>query len=92
MRARRDKGEFIMKDDMSVLEFFAAVWRQFDDSRDGAFGVAQAVLGNSALWDQDLNQVRDLTEKTADYLHQITRDGIQVAIARLVGGGETCRC
>ena len=92
MRSRRDKGEFIMKDDISVLEFFAAAWRQFDDSRDGALGVAQAVLGNSALWDQDLNQVRDLTEKTADYLHQITRDGIQVAIARLVGGGETCRC
>jgi len=91
MRARRDKGEFIMKDDLSVLEFFAAVWQKFDGSRDGAFGVAQAVLGNSSLWDQDLNQVSGLTEKTADYLHKIASKGIQVTLARLVEGGETCR-
>jgi tagaturonate reductase len=92
MRATRDKGEFIMKDDASVLEFFVAVWLQYDGSRDGAFKVAEAVLENLALWDQDLNRVNGLTEKTADYLHQITSDGIQVTISKLVGGGKACPC
>jgi tagaturonate reductase len=92
MRARRDKGEFILRDDTPVLDFFVATWRQFDGSRGGALAVARAVLGNCALWDQDLNHVSNLTEKTADYLHQIMRDGIVAATTRLVGGGEACPC
>ncbi|MBP2634727.1 MAG: uxaB [Firmicutes bacterium] len=92
MKARRDKGEFIMKDDLAVLEFFVSVWQDFDTTRDGALRVAQAVLGNSALWGQDLNQLAGLTAKIADYLYQIANEGIQDTIAKLVGGGKACRC
>lgn len=92
MWAKRDKDEFIMKDDIAILEFFAATWQAFDGSRDGALSVVQEVLGNSTLWGQDLNQVSGLSEKTADYLYQITSDGIQATVAKLVGGGKACSC
>ncbi|XER10726.1 Altronate oxidoreductase [Sporomusa aerivorans] len=92
MRAKREKNEFIMKDDAPVLEFFAAAWKDFDASRAGALKVAETVLGNSAIWGQDLNKLAGFTDKIADYLYQISNDGIQAAIAKLVGGGKDCPC
>jgi len=85
MQARRDKGEFVMHDDVCVLEFFAKVWCQADVSRDGLLAVVKTVLENAEIWGQDLNQVQGLTEKTADYLYQIVTDGPQTTIARLLG-------
>jgi len=92
MRAQRDNGEFIMKDDLAALEFFASAWSQYDGSQSAAFKLAEAVLGNSDLWDQDLNQVSGLTEKTAEYLHRITNNGIRATITDMVGGGQGCPC
>lgn len=88
MRANRDKGEFVMKDDALVLEFFAAAWKNFDTSRSGAFKVAQTVLGNTAVWGQDLNQLVGFTDKITDYLYQILNDGIQTTVAKLVGASK----
>lgn len=87
MRARREKGEFIMKDDLPVLEFFEETWKKFDGSRESALEVARAVLGNIDLWEEDLNKVPDLTEKVGDYLYQITAHGIKQTVDRLVKGG-----
>jgi len=90
MRLRRDKGEFILRDDIPILDFFVDTWKQFDGSLDGALVVARAVLGNHTMWGQDLNHVSSLTEKTADYLHQIAGEGMLTTVTRLVGGGEGC--
>lgn len=86
MKARREKGEFIMKDDLPVLEFFESTWKKFDGSRESALEVAKAVLGNRALWDEDLNEVPGLTEKVGDYLYQIATQGIRATVDRLVKG------
>lgn len=87
MTARRDKSEFIMKDDLPTLEFFAEKWRQFDGNQDGAQKLTQVILANRSLWDQDLNLVDGLTQKTAQYLHQIVCDGIQATLDQLIEGG-----
>lgn len=85
MLARRAKGEFTMRDDLPVLEFFARTWADCDGSPSSVRQVAAAVLANTALWGEDLTQVSGLTDKTADYLYQIVTVGMQAAAARLVG-------
>lgn len=84
MKARRNKGEFIMKDDLWALEFFEKTWSEFDGSKEAAKKVAETVLANSKMWDQDLNNIDGLTDKVADYLYQITSDGIKATVERLV--------
>ncbi|TYP53246.1 tagaturonate reductase [Thermosediminibacter litoriperuensis] len=87
MRARREKGEFIMKDDLPVLEFFEKTWEKYDGSRESAHEVARTVLSNADIWEEDLNGVPGLTEKVGDYLYQITSRGIKQTVDRLVKGG-----
>lgn len=70
--AKRQQGEFIMKDDLSVLEFFVRVWSKFDGSKAGARQVAQTVLAQETMWGQDLTKVSGLVDKIGDYLNQIT--------------------
>jgi len=87
MKAWREKGEFIMKDDLPVLEFFEKTWKNFDGSRESAEKVARAVLGNTKIWDEDLNEVHGLTEKVGEYLYEIATIGIRKVVDRLVKGG-----
>ena len=84
MNACREQGEFVMKDDMAVLEFLAAAWRGFDGSPAAAQLVARTVLGNAAIWGQDLNQFAGLTDKVAGYLYSIAADGLQATVRKLV--------
>lgn len=86
MRAYREKGEFIMKDDLPVLEFYEKVWNVFDGSRQSALEVARNVLGNTSLWDEDLNAIPGFTEKVGEYLYEIAASGIKDVVSRLVKG------
>ncbi len=84
MQARRELGEFVMKDDVPVLEFFVEVWNGFDGSQQAACQVAQQVLANTSLWGQDLTQIAGLAERTGEYLHSIAVNGIQATVKKLV--------
>jgi tagaturonate reductase len=85
MQAKRAAGEFVMKDDMAVLEFFVKTWAAYDGSAAGAEKVAKEVLGNIQMWGQDLNQVAGLTAKVGGYLHKITASGMKTVVDELVG-------
>jgi tagaturonate reductase len=84
MKAKRDAGEFIMKDDLATLEFCAAAWKAYDGTNTGAEKVAKTVLGNTAIWGTDLNEVPGLTANVADYLYQLCEQGIQKVVAGLI--------
>ena len=84
MQARREHGEFVMKDDVAVLSFFALVWSEFDGSQASATRIASKVLANSDIWGQDLNQVAGLTDKIGSYLYSIAVNGMQAAVRNLV--------
>jgi len=86
MLARREAGEFIMKDDVPVLEFFAEKWANCNGAKESVIAFTQAALANEAIWGQNLNQVSGLTEKTADYLYQIINDGMCSTVQKMVGG------
>lgn len=84
MKARREKGEFTMKDDLKALTFFEETWKIFDGSKESAKDVAKKVLANRDMWGQDLNDVEGLEEKVGEYLYQIATDGIKATIQRLI--------
>ncbi|MBP2634595.1 MAG: uxaB [Firmicutes bacterium] len=85
MQARREQGEFVMKDDVPVLEFFEQVWSGFDGSKAAANQVASKVLANTTIWGQDLNRVTGLTDKVGNYLYSIATDGMHSTMRNLVG-------
>jgi tagaturonate reductase len=84
MLASRDKGEFIMKDDLWALEFFAESWTMFNGSPKSAKEVAQEILSNIKLWDKDLSTIDGLVDGVGEYLYQITSQGIQKTIVSLI--------
>jgi tagaturonate reductase len=84
MQAIRDQGEFIMKDDVWALEFFAAVWLNFDGSQQAANTVAEHVLKNTKLWAVDLSQTTGFVDCLGEYLYKITTNGIQKTVIELV--------
>ncbi|WP_422443691.1 tagaturonate reductase [Thermoanaerobacterium sp. DL9XJH110] len=84
MKARREKGEFTMKDDKWALEFFESTWGTYDGSRESAVEVARKVLSNTEMWGEDLSSVEGFAEKVGGYLHQIAKDGIKATVAGLV--------
>lgn len=85
MQVHREQGEFVMKDDGPVLEFFAKAWNGFDGSKAAANQVASKVLANTSIWGQDLNRVTGLTDKVGNYLYSIATVGMQATIRNLVG-------
>lgn len=84
MKAKREKGEFTMRDDLWALKFFEETWQDYDGSKDAANKIAKTVLANTKMWGEDLNKVEGLTKKVADYLYQITDKGIKATIESLV--------
>jgi len=84
MQARREKDEFIMKDDVWALEFFAAAWSSFDGSQQSAEQVAKQVLQNTKLWDKDLSEIDGFIECLGKNLFKITNLGMKKTVAELV--------
>ena len=67
-------GEVIeLKDDPANLDFFREVWA---DNGDCAGAVADRVLGNTNLWDQDLRSVPGLANTLTNFLEQISSRGV----------------
>ncbi|MDU4961875.1 MAG: tagaturonate reductase [Sporomusaceae bacterium] len=88
LQARRDQGDFVMQDDLPVLEFFVRTWAAYDGSKTAAQAVAETVLANAAIWGQDLSALPGLTGKVADYLWQIDARGMQATLEKLVEAGN----
>jgi tagaturonate reductase len=84
MLARREKGEFTMRDDLPVLHFMADTWTTYTGDEASACIVAAAVLANAEIWGQDLTAVPGLVEKVGQYLHAIATEGMQNVVNRLV--------
>ena len=84
LRVKREAGDYIMKDDLPVLEFFAGLWAKFDGSQEAAMRLSQAVLENTGIWGSDLNEVPELSAAVGKYLFKISRVGIQQTMQDLV--------
>lgn len=69
--------EYEIRDDKSVLEFFAK------NSAKGTAEYVKAVLSNVDFWGQDLGAVENVADVVTGYLDDIRRSGMKVAVSHL---------
>ena len=74
-RGNRNGVNIPLKDDQSVLDFFAAQWIAFDVK-----AIAKATLQNVDFWGQDLTQFNGLLEEVTTSLNAITKHGMKEAL------------
>ena len=74
-RGNRNGVNIPLKDDQSVLDFFAAQWIAFDVK-----AIAKATLQNVDFWGQDLTQISGLLEEVTTSLNAITKHGMKEAL------------
>ena len=74
-RGDRNGVNIPLKDDQSVLDFFAAQWVAFDVK-----AIAKATLQNVDFWGQDLTQFNGLLEEVTTSLNAITKHGMKEAL------------
>jgi tagaturonate reductase len=70
-------------DGAEIVSFFRSAWSGFVPDADSALKLSRAVLGNTAIWKKDLNDIAGLTESVADYVLKIQQLGVLEALAQL---------
>lgn len=77
---RKDGTEYALRDDESVIRFFADAWAGND-----AEGTAAAVLSNKDFWSgKDLTEVPGLKDAVAGYLREMEEKDIKEIMAGLI--------
>ena len=77
---RKDGTEYALRDDESVIRFFADAWSEND-----AEGTAEAVLSNKDFWSgKDLTEVPGLKDAVAGYLKEMEEKEIKEIMAELI--------
>ncbi|MTI60405.1 MAG: tagaturonate reductase [Firmicutes bacterium] len=82
--AYRQQEEYLIKDDMSALEFFADLWGRYENNELGIEKLAEEVLGHQEFWQQDLNKLPGLTAAVTDYLKKIKEQGVKKCLTVLL--------
>ena len=76
---RRENGDrYPVKDDEKNLAFFEKLWAEKDLSQ-----MAQKVLSNEELWQQDLTKVEGLVEQVQNHMDKIASMGVKDALKTL---------
>ena len=77
---RKDGTQYPLRDDESVIRFFADAWSEND-----AEGTAAAVLSNKDFWSgKDLTEVPGLKDAVAGYLREMEEKDIKEIMAGLI--------
>lgn len=75
--AYRNQEEYLIRDDLQVLEFFSKVWSEYQNNSLSMAGLVKRVLSRQEFWGQDLNKLPDLGENLTKYLSEIEEKGIK---------------
>ena len=78
-KGERGDEKYIVKDDESVLDFFATQWAKGDVA-----SVAKATLKNTAFWGTDLTQFEGLEETVTNSLKSIITNGMKATLQAFI--------
>ncbi|HEY1845345.1 MAG TPA: tagaturonate reductase [Buttiauxella sp.] len=81
-QGERGGESYPLQDDEHWLERYRQLWAQLRDRQIDERQLVQAVLGDSAHWEQDLTLVPGLVAQVAEELQQIRSLGMRAAVAR----------
>lgn len=76
----RNGAEYLVKDNLPILEKFAQTWREAGDSATAAARVADTVLQQSDWWGKDLRTIPGLADVVTADLARILKDGMLSAL------------
>lgn len=79
-RGERNGEAIKLADDADILEWFASLWGGWDGSDEGLRTITKAVLAAENRWGQDLNALPGLTDRAAEGLIAIQRNGMKQAL------------
>jgi len=80
----RPGNEYNIIDDMSVLELFSKIWKNFDGSKTAVEKLVFEILTRTELWGKDLNEIQGFSIKVSEYLYKIVNDGMATAILEVL--------
>lgn len=72
-------------DDAPIVEAMAQAWQSYDTGRLDATALCQCLLARPDWWGCDLTSIPGLSDRVADHMIHIRRDGMRTAMAHLVG-------
>jgi tagaturonate reductase len=79
----RDGKEYLIKDDLVVLEIFAKAWKVFDGSDAAIARVVDSILKQKGWWGKDLREIPGFVEVIVADLTLIEKDGMYAALNSL---------
>lgn len=80
---QRDGKEYLIKDDLPILETFAKVWSGFDGSTAGIAKVADTILQQKDWWEKDLREIHGLADAITVSLDTILNKGMKAALLQV---------
>ncbi|WP_197076610.1 tagaturonate reductase [Domibacillus indicus] len=75
-------------DEAHIVIFFREQWREYDGTEKSLRQMVENVLGYEALWDQNLNDIRGLTESVFDFTAAIEQNGVMETLSKVGGVHE----
>ncbi|WP_291858225.1 tagaturonate reductase [Marinilabilia sp.] len=88
-RGKYEEKTIPLNDDEANINFFRNLWRKYESEEYTALDLVGDALANSELWGQNLNKVKGLTEKTAELLQGILKDGMLNVVSGIVKPQES---
>ncbi|HTU03697.1 MAG TPA: tagaturonate reductase, partial [Candidatus Sulfotelmatobacter sp.] len=79
----RQAGPYLIRDDLPVLEAFAACWRPYQEHRDVG-RVCREILGQTPFWGENLAALPGLAEGVKAHLSRILGSGVRDALGAVV--------
>ena len=76
-----DNEKINLNDKSSILEYFSNTWQQFRENNIDLNTLTSQILGNTDIWNEDLNQISGLTSNITDNLSNIEQYGFEEAIS-----------
>jgi tagaturonate reductase len=80
---QRGGKEYLIKDDLPILELFAKVWTGFDSSRASIAKAADTILQKKEWWGKDLRTIPGLADAIAANLDAILNKGMTAALEQV---------
>lgn len=79
-KGKRGQDIIILRDDKEIISFFDKQWSTVDETRTSLYSFVTSVLGEKALWGQDLSAIESLADTVTDYLMMMETSGIRNAL------------
>lgn len=83
--AYRDGEEYLIKDDISALEFFKDIWTSHEEGDINLDDLVEKVLANKDFWARDLNELTGLRNGVLGNLKKIINNGMVDSLQELLG-------